>query len=84
MTNKAKLLAATSKLPVLADLLEDCIDAKLIRFTAKQEATKIINHIREMDKLFMDTASEEDVQQQNNIQLAFRQWMNESYKEEEE
>jgi hypothetical protein len=82
MKIEAKLLAATSKLPVLADLLEDCIEAKLIRFGTKKEALKVITHIREMDKLFMNTAKIEEVQQQNDIQLAFRQWMEESYKSE--
>lgn len=83
MTPKAKLLAATSMLPVLADFLEDCIEDGLIRFKAKQEAVKVIKHIREMDKMFMDTASKESVQQQNDIQLAFRQWMEEGFKDEE-
>jgi len=83
MEIESKLLASTSKLPVLADLLEDCIEAKLIRFGAKKEAIKVIAHIREMDKMFMDTADAEAVQQQNNIQLAFRQWMEESYKSEQ-
>jgi hypothetical protein len=82
MTPKAKILASTSMLPVLADFLEDCIEDGLIRFKAKKEATKVISHIREMDKLFMDTASKESVQQQNDIQLAFRQWMNEGFKDQ--
>jgi len=83
MTPEAKLLASTSMLPVLADFLEDCIEEGLIRFKAKQEATKVISHIREMDKLFMDTAKPKEVQQQNDIQLAFRQWMSEGFKDEE-
>jgi len=42
MTPKAKILASTSMLPVLADFLEDCIEDGLIRFKVKQEATKVI------------------------------------------
>jgi len=82
MTTEAKILASTSMLPVLADFLEDCIEDGLIRFKVKQEAVKVIKHIREMDKMFMDTASKESVQQQNDIQLAFRQWMNEGFKDQ--
>lgn len=80
MTTEAKLLASTALLPVLADFLEDC---ELNRKT-KAEATKVINFIRGLDKLLMDEATIEEYNQQVDIQRAFRQWLEVSFKEEED
>ena len=79
MTHEAKLLAATSLLPVLADMLEDC---ELNR-QFKQEANRIINSIRYFDRMLLEGADKEEFTQQNDIQLAFRQWLMECFKEEE-
>jgi hypothetical protein len=75
MTPDQKLLTAQSLLPVLADFLEDypCFKREF-----KQEATKLISQIRYFDKMFMDTAEEESVNEQNNIQLWFRQQLEEA------
>lgn len=80
MTQEAKLLAAVSLLPVLADLLEDC---ELNRRT-KAEANKVINFIRSLDRMLIGTASMEEFNQQVDIQRAFRQWLEVSFKEEED
>lgn len=72
MTQEEKLLISTALLPVLADFLEDWPHFKR---EFKQESTKIINNIRFFDKMFMDEANDEEVKQQNDIQLAFRQWL---------
>ena len=72
MTQEEKLLISTALLPVLADFLEDW---PYFKREFKQESTKIINNIRFFDKMFMDEANDEEVKQQNDIQLAFRQWL---------
>lgn len=71
MTKEQKLLISTSLLPVLADMLEDCEFNRLF----KVEANKIINHIRTFDKMLLNGAEKDEYEQQNNIQLAFRQWI---------
>ena len=79
MTQEAKLLAAVSLLPVLADLPEDC---ELNRRT-KAEANKVINFIRSLDRMLIDGASIAEYDQQIAIQRAFRQWLEISFKEDE-
>ena len=79
MTPEQKLLISTSLLPVLADMLEDW---KHFKHEYKQEQTRIINAIRYLDKMFMDEATDEERKQQNDIQLAFRQWITKSMEDE--
>jgi hypothetical protein len=79
MTPEQKLLISTSLLPVLADMLEDW---KEFKHEYKQEQTRIINAIRYLDKMFMDEATDEERKQQNDIQLAFRQWITKSMEDE--
>ena len=78
MTTNEKILISTSLLPVLADFLEDAG----FRFEAKNRANVVINSIRALDRFFMNDTNTDEVEQQNNIQLAFRQWCNENFKED--
>ena len=75
MKKEAKLLSAISILPVLADFLED---AGLTQ-RAKQKANDLIKSIRSFDMFFMNDANSEEVIQQDNIKLAFRQWVKENF-----
>jgi hypothetical protein len=79
MTQEHKLLVAQSLLPVLADFLED----QPFKREVKMRTNLVINVIRGFDKMFMDSANEEVVQQQNDIQLWFRQQLEEAFKTEE-
>ena len=73
MNTESKLIAAVALCPVIADYLEDCIDDGAIRFKMKQEANKLIAQIRRFDKLLMDTASIEVVEEQIQLQQWIRQ-----------
>jgi hypothetical protein len=69
------LVATVALLPVLADLLEDFPMTR----EAKMNQTQVINTIRKFDRLFMRDASSLIGEQQVDIQIAFRQWLNKSY-----
>lgn len=73
MTQEEKLLISTSLLPVLADFIEDYPFNRQF----KLEANRIINGIRFFDGMLLEGASAEEVQEQNDIQLAFRNWLKE-------
>jgi hypothetical protein len=75
MTPEQKLLTAQALLPVLADFLEDYP----MRFTAKHEQTKLINAVRGFDKFFMDSAGEEEREQQIDSQRWFRALVSEEF-----
>lgn len=83
MKTEAKLLAATALLPVLADLIEDVP----MNQRAKQTRNRMVAGIRSYDRLFTDVKGEDSeeykiaMQQQLDIQVAFRQWLNELFKE---
>ena len=76
MTNDIKLIAATSILPVLADFLEDLNEDKAFRTDMKMATLNLIGQIRKLDERIMKHASAETSEQQVNIQIAFRQWLN--------
>lgn len=78
MTTNEKILISTSLLPVLADFLEDAG----FRFEAKNRANVVINSVRALDRFFMNDTSLEEVDQQVDIQLAFRQWCEQNFKED--
>jgi head-tail adaptor len=76
MTNDLKLIASTAILPVLADFLEDLNDDKAFRTEMKVATLNLISQIRKIDERIMKHASNETSEQQVNIQIAFRQWLN--------
>lgn len=75
MTQEHKLLIAQSLLPVLADFLED----QPFNQRFKMKANLLISNIRSFDKMFMDGTNTEIINQQNDIQLWFRQQLKESF-----
>jgi superfamily II helicase len=79
MTNNGKLLAAVALGPVVADYLEDAE----LRFEAKKRANKIIAEIRSFDEWILKGADMTMIEQQVNIQRAFRQWIETNFTEDE-
>ena len=71
MKQETKLLGAIGILPVLADFLED----QEFNQQMKMVANDLIASIRRFDNYFMRDADIELIDQQVNIQLAFRQWL---------
>ena len=70
MTNEQKLLAA-QLLPVLADFLEDVPMQQL----AKMKRNRLVQEIRSFDAFLMVGADIEAMEQQIELQQAFRQWL---------
>jgi hypothetical protein len=73
MTNEQKLLAA-QLFPVLADFLEDVPMQQL----AKMKRNRLIQEIRSFDSFLMVGADLEAMDQQIELQQAFRQWIKET------
>ena len=71
MKQETKLLGAIGIMPVLADFLED----QEFNQQMKMIANDLIASIRRFDNYFMRDADIELIDQQVNIQLAFRQWL---------
>ena len=71
MKQETKLLGAIGIMPVLADFLED----QEFNQQMKMIANSLIASIRRFDNYFMRDADIELIDQQVNIQIAFRQWL---------
>ena len=78
MTTDQKLLISTVILPVLADMLEDVPMTRI----AKMNQQSVIKSIRTFDRYFMNDTDIDIITQQNDLQLAFRAWCEEVFKEE--
>jgi hypothetical protein len=72
MTHEQKLLAS-QLLPVLADFLEDVPMQQL----AKMKRNRLVTEIRSFDAFLMVGADIEAMEQQIELQQAFRQWLKE-------
>jgi hypothetical protein len=72
MTNEQKLLAS-QLLPVLADFLEDVPMQQL----AKMKRNRLVQEIRSFDAFLMVGADLDAMEQQIELQQAFRQWIKE-------
>ena len=81
MTPAHKLIISTALLPVLADFLED---VPMNRY-AKMKRENVVNSIRAFDRMYTNTEKDEEwteaMEQQIQIQLAFRSWLDESLKQ---
>lgn len=75
MTNEMKLLATIGLLPVLADFIEDLNEQNLLTREMKLKLNNIMNQIRTIDKRVMDSADARVIDEQINMQMAFRQWL---------
>jgi len=71
MKAEHKLLLAVSLLPVLADFLEDVPMEHL----PKKRRNRIVQEIRNYDKSIMFGSNLDAMEQQLDIQQAFRQWI---------
>jgi hypothetical protein len=71
MKTETKLLGASGIMPVLADFLED----QEFNQQTKMVANDLIASIRRFDNYFMRDADIELIDQQIQIQIAFRQWL---------
>jgi uncharacterized protein YprB with RNaseH-like and TPR domain len=77
-----KFIAIVGMLPLAGDFIEDLLDVNLKR-DLKQQANILIANIRRFDKMLMDTSDLESIEQQNEIQRALRQWVNDNIKPDE-
>lgn len=77
MTNNGKLLATIALAPIVADFLEDAE----LKGLAKMKANLLINQIRAFDNFILTGASKESIEQQIDIQRAFRQWIETNFTE---
>lgn len=75
MTNEMKLLAIIGLLPVLADFIEDLNDQNLLSRDMKVKLGNVMHQIRTIDKRVMDSADSRVIEEQINMQIAFRQWL---------
>lgn len=80
----AKMLTIVGVLPVIADLVEDCIDDKLIQFEMKKRFNELNKHIRRIDEQITKDMDLETSDQQIALQRAFRQWINGAFNLDEQ
>lgn len=80
----AKMLTIVGVLPVIADLVDDCIDDKMIQFEMEKRFNELNKHIRRIDESITKDMDLQTSDQQIALQRAFRQWMNEAFKLDEE
>lgn len=76
MTSEHKIVIAAALLPVLADFLEDIP----MMYQPKQLRDGVVNRIRCFDKMLLKDTDSAMHEEQVNIQIAFRQWCEESFK----
>ena len=83
MTREQKLVALCAFLPVLGDFIEDLNDQSVFRQGLKNKANMLLQEIQKVDRavLRIDEANAEQVyNEQVDLQIAFRQWIEESIK----
>tara|TARA_R110000868_G_scaffold309986_2_gene571218 strand:+ start:3418 stop:3675 length:258 start_codon:yes stop_codon:yes gene_type:complete len=79
MTTNGKLLASVALAPIVADFLEDAE----LKGTAKMKANLLISQIRAFDNFILGNADKDAIEQQIDIQRAFRQWVEFNFTEDE-
>ena len=78
ITKEQRLVALCAVLPVLADFIEDLGDNGVFRQGLKNTANMLMKEIEKIDRavLRIDEAHAEEIfNQQMDLQLAFRQWV---------
>ena len=75
-----KLLTLVGVLPVLADFMQD-MNSSVFDKVLKQKTNHLIDEIRKRDEMILLGSSIETVEQQHNIGLAFRKWVNNVFAE---
>lgn len=83
MTKKHKLVALSAVLPVLADFIEDLNDQFVFKQDLKRKANILVDEIRKVDYKVLQVYGEkrdEIYEQQVQLQLLFRSWIEETIK----
>ena len=81
MRNEKKLVALCAVLPVLADFIEDLNDNYVFKQDLKRKANILADEIRKVDYKVLQVYGEkrdEIYEQQVQLQLLFRQWIEET------
>lgn len=74
-----KLLTLCAILPVLGDFIEDLNLEHVFSKNIKRKANLLLEDIRNTDDRILKHTTIESQTQQIDIQLAFRQWVNENF-----
>ena len=77
--NLEKLIVLTAIRPVLGDYIEDLNDSNIFKQNIKRKANMFLDEIRKTDRLIIDSAVSDAMNQQVDIQRAFRQWVKENF-----
>jgi len=83
MRNEKKMVALAAVLPVLADFIEDLNDQFVFKQDLKRKANILADEIRKVDYKVLQVYGEkrdEIYEQQVQLQLLFRQWIEETIK----
>jgi len=78
-SNEKKLLVLCGVLPVLADFIEDLNMEFVFSKNIKRKANMLMDEIRHNDERILKHTDMETQSQQIDIQIAFRQWINENF-----
>jgi hypothetical protein len=81
MRNEKKMVALAAVLPVLADFIEDLNDQYVFKQDLKRKANILAEEIRKVDYKVLQVYGEnrkEIYQQQVELQLLFRTWIDET------
>ena len=81
MIKEKKLVALSAVLPVLADFIEDLNDQFVFKQDLKRKANILADEIRKVDYKVLQVYGEkrdEIYEQQVQLQLLFRQWVEET------
>lgn len=81
MIKEKKLVALSAVLPVLADFIEDLNDQFVFKQDLKRKANILADEIRKVDYKVLQVYGEkreEIYEQQVQLQLLFRQWIDET------
>lgn len=77
--NLEKLIVLTAILPVLGDYIEDLNDANVFKHNIKRKASMFLEEIQKTDRLIINNSDHRAMEQQVDIQRAFRQWVKENF-----
>lgn len=83
MTREQKLVALCAFLPVLGDFIEDLNDQSVFRQGLKNKANMLLQEIQKVDRAVLridEEHAEQVYNEQVDLQIAFRQWIEEIIK----
>ena len=83
MTREQKLVALCAFLPVLGDFIEDLNDQSVFRQGLKNKANMLLQEIQKVDRAVLridEQHAEQVYNEQVDLQIAFRQWIEEVIK----